>query len=330
MNKQFSYPTVVLLIAALFSMGGSNIVVAQEIGFAVAEEIPGQYIVVLKESDIAVFDVVAEFAAEFEFNVERDVDHFFEFALRGFVARIPEVFVDRLAMDPRIDFVEPDLVASTLGNLTPTGVDRVNADSSKIAMFNDIDGPPPSLERVDADIAIIDTGIDLDHPNLYVFANRSFIRGASDGDDDNGHGTHVAGTAAALDNYAGVVGVAPEARLWALKVLDNNGKGSFSNIIAAIDFVTANAAEIEVVNMSLGGNRWSQATWLAIQNSVARGVVYVVAAGNSKRDIYGPDGTWGTQDDTVPAAFPEVAAISAMADSDGKGGGPWPKYQLGG
>lgn len=230
MNKQFSYPTVVLLIAALFSMGGSNIVVAQEIGFAVAEEIPGQYIVVLKESDIAVFDVVAEFAAEFEFNVERDVDHFFEFALRGFVARIPEVFVDRLAMDPRIDFVEPDLVASTLGNLTPTGVDRVNADSSKIAMFNDIDGPPPSLERVDADIAIIDTGIDLDHPNLYVFANRSFIRGASDGDDDNGHGTHVAGTAAALDNYAGVVGVAPGARLWALKVLDNNGKGSFSNL----------------------------------------------------------------------------------------------------
>lgn len=81
--------------------------------------------------------------------------------------------------------------------------------------------------------------------------------------------------------------------------------------------------------MSLGGNRWSQATWLAIQNSVARGVVYVVAAGNSKRDIYGPDGTWGTQDDTVPAAFPEVAAISAMADSDGKAGGHGPSTSWG-
>ncbi|MCH8808716.1 MAG: S8 family serine peptidase [Proteobacteria bacterium] len=141
------------------------------------------------------------------------------------------------------------------------------------------------------------------------------------GDDDNGHGTHVAGTAAALDNGIGVVGVAPGARLWALKVLDRNGSGYFADVIKAIDFVTGKAGEIEVVNMSLGGQGTLNSLRSAIQKSVAAGVVYVVSAGNRSKDVYGDDGLFGTSDDFIPAAYPEVAAISALGDYEGTAGG---------
>nr|MBC8872255.1 S8 family serine peptidase [Planctomycetota bacterium] len=142
--------------------------------------------------------------------------------------------------------------------------------------------------------------------------------------DGYGHGTHVAGTAAALDNGVGVVGVAPGARLWAVKVLGNNGTGRLSDIIEGIDWVTANAATIEVANMSLGGQGVSTTYREAIQASVHAGVVYVVAAGNEYRDILGADFQFGTSDDTIPAAYPEVATISAIADTDGIPGGYGP------
>src|SRR5216117_170458 len=135
--------------------------------------------------------------------------------------------------------------------------------------------------RVNVDIAIIDTGIDLTHPDLNVYRNITFVTGTTTGNDDNGHGTHVAGIAAALDNNIGVVGVAPGARLWAVKVLDNNGRGALSDVISGVDYVTENAGEIEVANMSLAGRGTGESLRLAIQNSVGRGVVYVVAAANS-------------------------------------------------
>jgi len=149
------------------------------------------------------------------------------------------------------------------------------------------------------------------------------------GNDGHGHGSHVAGIAAAKNNDFGVVGVAPGARLWAVRVLDNNGSGWTSWIIAGIDWVTAHADTIEVANMSLGGQGFSSAMREAIQESVAQGVVYVVAAGNDSRDVYGNDGRFGTSDDFVPAAYPEVAAISALADSDGRYGGAGPTTAYG-
>ena len=82
------------------------------------------------------------------------------------------------------------------------------------------------------------TGIDLTHPDLNVYNEKSFVSGTSSADDDNGHGTHVAGIVAAKDNDIGVVGMAPGARLWAVKVLDSSGSGSISDIIAGIDYVT--------------------------------------------------------------------------------------------
>jgi subtilisin family serine protease len=146
---------------------------------------------------------------------------------------------------------------------------------------------------------------------LNVYKQVSFVKGAKTANDDNGHGSHVAGITAAKDDSNGVVGVAPGARLWAIKVLDRNGAGSLSNVIKGIDYVTANAAQIEVANLSLGCECFSSALNTAITNSVAAGVTYVVAAGNSAKDAQ----TFS------PANHPDVIAVSAMVDTDGKCGG---------
>ncbi|KAF0190436.1 MAG: peptidase S8/S53 subtilisin kexin sedolisin [Gammaproteobacteria bacterium] len=163
---------------------------------------------------------------------------------------------------------------------------------------------------LDVDIAVIDTGSQATHPDLRVVTQVNFTNELSP-DDRNGHGTHVAGTAAALDNGAGVTGVAPGARIWSVKVLDRNGSGYLSDVIEGIDYVTANAASIEVANMSLGCQCQTAAMDEAIRRSVAAGVVYAVAAGNSAMDA----ATFS------PANHPDVIAVSAVADFNGKPGG---------
>lgn len=252
-----------------------------------------------------------------------EVGFVYEHALNGYSAMMSPQAAERIERDPRVLYVEPDIQLSATAQTLPTGVDRIDGELSPTAKIDGAD------ERIDVDIAILDSGIDLDHPDLNVVAstgcasggpnNKTCTNGA--GDDDNGHGTHVAGIAAAVDNGIGVVGVAPGARLHAVKVLNSRGSGYLSWIIAGIDWVTARSATIEVANMSLGGQGWSSAYRTAIQNSVAKGIVYYVAAGNEMRDIYGTDNTFGTSDDTIPASFPEVGTISALADFDGRPGG---------
>ena len=289
--------------------------------------VPGQYIVVFRDDVAFPRDLANDLARLHGFALRQT----YAVALKGFAARMPAVVAERLASDPDVAYVEPDLYAHAVlhengfQTLT-TGVDRVDADLNATASIDGVDN------WVDVDIAIIDTGIDLDHPDLNVFKDKSFIRRVQSGNDDNGHGTHVAGIAAALDNDIGVVGMAPGARLWALKVLDRNGSGSFSDVIKAIDFVTGKASEIEVANMSLGGQGRLDSLRTAIRNSVAAGVVYVVAAGNSSQDVYGEDGVFEGEeqsDDFIPAAYPEVAAISALGDTDGQAGGLGPNTSRG-
>jgi subtilisin family serine protease len=270
-----------------------------------------RYIVVLKDSvqpgasllDQAVRDLAAKHGA--------NPGHIYRHAVRGFVATMPESRVAALRQDPRVAIVEPDLTVTTTAEYR-SGVDRMDAELHPQYKLN---------QNVDADIAILDTGVNLSHPDLNVAGGVSYVPGVSSANDDNGHGTHVAGIAAARHNGSGVAGVAPGARVWAVKVLGAGGSGSMSDIIKGVDWVTQRASTIEVVNMSLGAVGRSDALQAAIQKSVAAGVVYVVAAGNSARDVYGPDGTFNTSDDFIPAAYPEVATISALADSDGRAGG---------
>ena len=193
------------------------------------------------------------------------------------------------------------------------GIARIDADLNPLSNIDGID------ERIDVDIAILDTGIDMNHPDLNVIEFVNFVENSSDDDDRQGHGSHVAGISAALDNDVGVVGVAPGAKLWAVKVLGDNGQGSLSSIVSGIDYVTQHADEIEVANMSLGGEFSSDILNQAITNSVAAGIIYVVAAGNDDTDAAS----------FSPANHPQVITVSAIADSDGKSGGTGPQTSAG-
>ena len=181
---------------------------------------------------------------------------------------------------------------------------------------------------VDINIAVLDTGILRTHPDLknrikgckdFTSAKQPIVDNSCD--DKNGHGTHVAGTIAARDNEIGVVGVAPEANLYAVKVLDKRGSGSWSSVICGIDWVTGKAGEIKVANMSLGGSGSSDndcgqtnndALHQAICKSMNVGITYVVAAGNENDNAA----------NHVPAAYNDaVITISALVDTDGSPGG---------
>ncbi|HEU4682194.1 MAG TPA: S8 family serine peptidase, partial [Gemmatimonadales bacterium] len=176
--------------------------------------------------------------------------------------------------------------------------------------------------RVNVDVAVIDTGIDYTHPDLNVYKRTNCVPASGDpeaetcidnqGIDGHGHGTHVAGIVGAIDNAEGVVGMAPGARLWAVKGLNDGGSGYLSWIIAGIDWVQAHASEIEVVNMSFGcSNCYSPPQEEAIQSAIEAGVVVIAAAGNSAKSAA----------NVFPASYPDVVAVSALADYDGKPGG---------
>lgn len=239
----------------------------------------------------------------------------FKRVVKGFAARLSGADVRALEADPEVALIAPDREVHALdvapvaaGESVPNGVRRIDAAT-------------PALAHVasSVNVAVIDTGVDLDHPDLEV-ADGVNCTGPGPADDDNGHGTHVAGTIAARNNGVGVIGVAPGTKVYAVKVLNSQGGGNFSDVICGIDWVTANASalNIHVANMSLGGlGDYSACSeeplHEAICNSSAAGVVYTVAAGNSGWN-------WGTNPPDVPAWFPEVLTVTAMSDSDGRPG----------
>jgi subtilisin family serine protease len=267
--------------------------------------IPDHYIVVFKDNVDT--DVTAEdFKGRFKGMTMR---HRYRHALRGISVKMPQAIRDKLAADPRVAYIEPDVIVSINAQTLPTGIDRIEADLDPTAKIDGIN------DAMDVDIAIMDTGIDLDHPDLnvykYTYCNSNSTRcfdGDSRANDTHSHGTHVAGTAAAIDNGSGVVGVAPGARLWAVKVLDNSGNGYLSWILAGVDYVTQHADEIEVANMSLTGPGSVFSLETAINNAVNAGVVFTLAAGNDSQNVSG----------YFPAGHPNAITVSALEDSDGK------------
>src|SRR5215204_3894299 len=272
------------------------------------QAVPDRYIVVLKSDANA-----SKVAEEHSRRLSAEVTSVYEHALRGYAAKIPSAKLSEVRADPRVEFVQQDRTAVAFEQTRPTGVDRIDGEKSPTAKIDGID------ERVNANVAVIDTGINKTHPDLNVAGGRNFATFSSPNnkyEDGHGHGTHVAGTIAALDNGYGAVGVAPGARLYGVKVLSNSGTGYQSWIINGIDWVTAHANTIDVANMSLGGSGTdgscgSNAYHKAICNSVAAGVTYTVAAGNNNADLQ----------TFVPAAYNEVLTATAASDSDGISGG---------
>ena len=283
--------------------------------------IPNAYIVkVAKDVD------VRSASEEMAKRTGGNIGYIYENSFRGFSVRVPPGFAQaQLRAQAGVQAVEPDLEVELCAQTLPAGVDRIDIQHFDIANIDGVD------DRVDVDVAIIDTGIDVDHPDLNVVGGQRFLPGgpSTDYDDDNGHGTEVAGVLAALDNGFGVVGVAPGARLWSIKCFDQN-RNAGSQILAGIEWVVTNADTIEILNMSWSGIHPAPFHREAVQSCVAAGVVCFAAAGNSARNLYGPDGIFGDNQNTWPAYFPEVAAISCMADSDGRPGGLGANTSFGG
>lgn len=216
------------------------------------------------------------------------IEKVYAFTLEGFTARLNEAQLAQLGNDPRVKSIEQDYLiilapppgkgpgggggGGTTGQETPYGITRVGGGTNYTG--NGV-------------AFILDTGIDLDHEDLNVDASRGFnaFTSGKDGqtlDDGNGHGTHVAGTVAAIDNSVGVVGVAAGATVVPVKVLGARGSGSYSGVIAGVDFVGANGQNGDVANMSLGGPV-SQALDDAIVAASTK-VKFALAAGNESDD----------------------------------------------
>ena len=274
-------------------------------GTALGGRIPGQYIVVVK----AGYDGRAV-ARDHARLAGADVLYTYRTALNGYAARLTPAGLAAVRADRRVAFVSADRTVHALTQTLPTGVNRIQGDASSTISGN-------GSGMVGTAVAVIDTGIDTSHPDLNVVGGKNCSTGQSYRD-GNGHGTHVAGTIAANDDGSGVVGMAPGAPLYAVRVLNNSGSGSWSSVICGVNWVTANAASngIRVANMSLGGSGSdgscaSSTLHQAICNSVAAGVTYVVAAGNSNANF----------SSFVPAAYDQVLTVTAIADFNGAPGG---------
>jgi len=289
-----------LFVITVISIGVFGFIPSQ----ATPSPIPDRYIIILNDGENP-WSVANDMAQDRGLSVS----HVYGTAVNGFSAIVPRGQLDNITSDPRVNYIEQDSVVSIFKKPTgtpgkggsgesteqppqsiPTGITRING---------------PISGSVNVDVAVIDTGIDPSHPDLNVVSGVNFAKGKS-WSDGNGHGTHVAGTIAAKNNDIGVVGVAPDARLYAVKVLDKRGSGFMSDVIAGVNWVAVNADTIDVANMSLGGSVSSTLN-AAVENAVSAGVVFVVAAGNNSGDACLKS----------PASAPNAITVSALDDRDG-------------
>ncbi|MHA3775709.1 S8 family serine peptidase [Verrucomicrobiota bacterium sgz303538] len=244
-------------------------------------------------------------------------DFVYQRAAKGFAALVPPGRLAALKADPRVVSVVPDRAVAAIGKpssgggttptssqIIPEGVVRIGAAPGSLA-----------FRGAGVGVAVVDTGIDFNHSDLKPLGALSFSAFGSSAQDDHGHGTHVAGIIAAHNNNIDVVGIAPEATPYAVKVLDRTGSGSDSAVIAGLDWVAANAAlanpPIRVVNMSLGrqGTIDDNPTMrTAIKTLATNGITVIVAAGNDASSEVSQ---------LVPATYPEVIAIASTTAKSG-------------
>lgn len=207
-------------------------------------------------------------------------------------AKLSGKAVEALIKNPNIAYVEKDAQAKISSQIVPWGIPHVKATDTQNLGYT----------GKGVKVGIIDTGIDYTHEDLQVSGGINIINGTADNMDDNGHGTHVAGTVASINNGLGVIGTAPQAELYAIKVLDKNGSGSYSDVVAGIEWAIDN--NLNIINMSLGGTFKSKTLEKVVDKAYDSGILLVAAAGNYG---YARQGTI-----TYPAAHNSVIAVGAV------------------
>lgn len=276
------------------------------------------HIVVLK-NNLDAQNESKKLASLFGLKVGRVYNH----SIKGFFVtqNLPDAALNALKKDKRVAYIERNGIMKKSQQQTPLSLLRTETDRAVA-----IDGISESFSN-NINVAILDTGIDNDHPDLNINRNLSiaFVQetkgkpqdrqvlsytSPDQWDDRDGHGTHVSGTVAAVDNQSGVVGVAQGVSVAAVKVLNDDGSGTYAQVIAGIDYVAQNSHVFSVANMSLGGGK-STSVNQAVAAAVSQGVIFVVAAGNEATDA----------STKSPASEPLAITVSAIADTDGTPGG---------
>jgi len=267
------------VIAALAGTGAAQAAPAEGTirGAHAAGALKDRYLVVL-HPDRAEATQVDTAATTLPRRYGGTVRHAYHTAVHGFAATLTETAAKRLAADPAIAYVEQDRqVVTSVAQVNPPswGLDRIDQPTLPLDKTYT---PPTTASNVTA--YIIDTGVRVTHTDFTGRASNGydFVDNDTTANDCNGHGTHVAGTVGGTTH-----GVAKTVKLVAVRVLDCQGSGSYSQIIAGVDWVTKNAHKPAVANMSLGGPAGSTLD-NAVKNSITAGVTYAVAAGNDNTD----------------------------------------------
>ena len=274
--------------------------------------IPGQYVVVLKEEGVktlkdwgarkytdraakikAYDEIQAALRTEIQgtYNLRSEqLGKVYSSALVGFSAKLDEEELSRLEADERVDFIEQDFIVELekfqVFNPIVNFILLQTTSSSQVTPWGITEiGGAVNASSINRWAFVIDSGIQLDHPDLNVNTayGRSFVAGYSSPTDQNGHGTHVAGTIAAIHNSIGVIGVAAGATVVPVRVFGPTGGSANSVIISGIDYTAQVALASDVANMSFGGPA-STATDNAVKNLAGKGVYCVIAAGNEAQN----------------------------------------------
>lgn len=247
---------------------------------------------------------VTGLANEMANRAKSTLKHVYKNSIKGFTINMPcNAASAAFGNDANIKSMNPDSIVSINVGKPGSGSDepqQVSYGTTRVG------GP---VDGTGYTAWIIDTGIDLDHPDLNVDASRGFTAISRGGmEDENGHGTHVSGTVGALDNTIGSLGVAPNTTVIPVRVLDRRGSGTVSGVIAGIDFVGANASPGDCANMSLGGGVSQDLDDAVVAASDASGAFFVLAAGN--------DGDDANNHSPARANGANVRTISAIDSGD--------------
>jgi subtilisin family serine protease len=284
---------------------------------SVGDIIPGQYVVLLKDgvtsvksSKLGYQDAQVLMRSEMKKVLavskipDREGLQYYTASTEGFAVKLSDEEAANLQKNPGVLGVWPDRAITLAkptkpptpvpGEVTPAGITRVGGGATYTGSHK---------------AWIIDTGIDLTHPDLNVDAAKgiSYVPRVTSPNDDNGHGTHCAGIVAAIDNEIGVVGVAAGATVVPVKVLDRRGSGYMSTIIAGVDYVTGNATSGDVVNMSLGGSAYDPLD-IKVEGMGTAGLFVALAAGNEGDDA--------NNHSPARADHPNLYTVSACNSSD--------------